>query len=61
MIIPIVIGATAGAVIGYFFHKFIGCRTRGCAIAGNRYLSIVYWAVLGGLAANIIGRLQINR
>lgn len=26
-------------------------------IAGNRYLSILYWAVLGGLAANIITKL----
>ncbi|MDW7760577.1 MAG: DUF6132 family protein [Acidobacteriota bacterium] len=55
--IPIVIGAAAGAVIGYFFHKFIGCRTGGCVIAGNRYLSILYWAIIGALAANILAKL----
>lgn len=55
--IPIVIGAAAGAVIGFFFHKFIGCRTGGCVIAGNRYLSILYWAVIGALAANILAKL----
>jgi len=37
--------------------KFIGCRQGTCVIAGNRYLSILYWAVLGGLAANIIAKL----
>lgn len=57
MILPIVIGAAAGAAFGFFFHKYIGCRTGGCAIAGNRYLSILYWAALGGLAASIIVKL----
>jgi len=57
MIVPISIGSAAGAVVGFFFHKFIGCRQRTCIIAGNRYLSILYWAVLGGLAANIIAKL----
>lgn len=57
MIVPIVIGAAAGAAVGFFFHKFIGCRTGACVIAGNRYLSILYWAVLGGLAANILAKL----
>ncbi|MFO7734420.1 MAG: DUF6132 family protein, partial [Candidatus Aminicenantes bacterium] len=57
MIVPVVIGAAAGAVVGFFFHKLIGCRQGTCVIAGNRYLSILYWAVLGGLAANIIAKL----
>lgn len=57
MIVPIAIGSAAGAVVGFFFHKFIGCGQRTCIIAGNRYLSILYWAVLGGLAANIIVKL----
>jgi len=56
MIFAIVIGAMAGAVIGFFFHKFVGCRAGTCVIAGNRYLSIAYWAVLGGLAGNIIAK-----
>jgi len=57
MIVPIIVGVAAGAVVGHFFHKYIGCRTGGCAIAGNRYLSIIYWALLGGLAANIVAKL----
>lgn len=57
MTVAIIFGAAAGAVVGFFFHKFVGCRTGTCVIAGNRYLSIAYWAVLGGLAANIIGQL----
>jgi len=57
MIVPIVLGVLVGAVVGFFFHRFVGCRTGTCPIAGNRYLSILYWAVLGGLAANIVSRL----
>lgn len=57
MVVPMIIGAAAGAVGGYFFHRHIGCRTGGCIIAGNRYLSIFYWAVIGALAANILANL----
>ena len=57
MLIPLLIGAAAGAVAGFYFHKVIGCRTGGCVIAGNRYLSILYWAIIGALAANILANL----
>jgi hypothetical protein len=53
MTVPVVIGAAVGAAVGFFFHRFVGCRSGTCPIASNRALSIVYWAVLGGLAANL--------
>lgn len=57
----IIIGAAAGALFGFLFYKFIGCRQASCRIAGNRWLSIVYWAVFGALAVNIIARLVHHR
>lgn len=46
------IGAVAlGAVLGYAFYKFVGCRTGACPITSNPWMSTLYGAVLGGLAA----------
>jgi len=51
----IMIGSGAGAVVGYLYYRFIGCRAGACMITQNPYLSVLYWALLGGLAANILG------
>lgn len=56
MFTVIFVGATLGAIIGFIFYKFIGCKQAACRIAGNRWLSILYWAVLGALVANIFFR-----
>jgi hypothetical protein len=50
----IVIGAVAGGIVGYLYYRFIGCRSGACIITGNPYISTIYWAVLGGLIANIL-------
>jgi hypothetical protein len=52
--VAIVIGAVAGAVIGYLYYRLIGCRSGACFITRNPYISTIYWAVLGGLIANIL-------
>ncbi|MEE9502556.1 MAG: DUF6132 family protein [Candidatus Aminicenantaceae bacterium] len=52
--IQIVIGAVFGGVIGFLFYRFVGCKSGTCMIASNPYLSTMYWAVLGGLLANIL-------
>ena len=54
MLIKIVIGAVIGGVFGFFFYKFVGCKTGTCMITGNPYISTIYWALLGGLVANIL-------
>jgi hypothetical protein len=36
-----------GAALGFAYHRFVGCRTGGCAITGNPYLSTLYGAVMG--------------
>ena len=43
----IVAGILFGAVLGYAWYYFIGCRTGSCPISGNPYISSAYGSVLG--------------
>ncbi|MFQ6109807.1 MAG: hypothetical protein ACE5L7_09690, partial [Candidatus Aminicenantales bacterium] len=52
--IKILIGFLAGALAGFLYYRFIGCRSGVCMITSNPYLSTLYWALLGGLMANIL-------
>lgn len=52
--VKIIIGVILGAVIGFLYYRFIGCRSGACMITSNPYISTIYWALLGGLIANII-------
>ena len=40
-----------GAVAGYLYYHFVGCRTGTCYITSNPWRSSLYGAVLGGLLA----------
>ena len=37
----------AGAVLGYAYYYFIGCRTGSCPITGSPYISTLYGALIG--------------
>ena len=37
----------AGAVLGYAYYYFIGCRTGTCPITGSPYISTLYGALIG--------------
>jgi hypothetical protein len=52
--IAIIIGVVAGGIVGFLYYRFIGCRSGACIITGNPYISTIYWAVLGGLVANLL-------
>jgi hypothetical protein len=52
--IAMVIGVVVGGIVGFLTYRFIGCRSGACIITGNPYISTIYWAVLGGLVANLI-------
>ncbi|HEY5377560.1 MAG TPA: DUF6132 family protein [Polyangiaceae bacterium] len=45
LIVSIVIGAAAG----FAYHRFVGCRSGGCVITGNPYVSTLYGAFMGYL------------
>ncbi|MDQ7798927.1 MAG: hypothetical protein RDU76_08315 [Candidatus Edwardsbacteria bacterium] len=48
-ILKIVLGAAGGGTVGFLYYKFIGCRTGACPMAANPWISILVWAVIGGL------------
>ncbi len=48
------IGGVLGGVVGFLFYRFVGCTGGSCKIAGNPYLSTIYWAFLGALLANLL-------
>lgn len=52
--IKILIGVFVGGIIGFLYYRFIGCKSGACIITRNPYISTIYWALLGGLIANIL-------
>ncbi len=48
----IILGAAAGAAMGFLYYRLIGCRSGACPIAGNPWISSTWWAVIGGLLAS---------
>ena len=52
----IVVGGIVGAVLGFLYYRFVGCRTGACPLTGNPYISTIYGAVLGMLISFSWGR-----
>ena len=38
-----------GAVLGYSYYRFVGCRTGTCPISSNPFISTIYGAFMGFL------------
>jgi hypothetical protein len=36
-----------GALTGFGYYHFVGCRTGSCPITGNPYISTLYGAMMG--------------
>ncbi len=41
------LSVVVGALAGYGWHRFVGCRTGTCPITANPYTSTLYGAVMG--------------
>lgn len=44
-----VIGAVVGGLLGFGWHKMVGCSTGACPITANPWISAFYGAVMGAL------------
>jgi len=51
MIMRLLIGVIAGAVLGLAYYKFVGCASGACPLTSNPWFSAGYGAVLGALLA----------
>lgn len=50
------LGATAGAIAGFLYWKYVGCLTGSCAITSSPVKSTLYFALLGSLLFGMFKR-----
>ncbi len=43
----LVVSVAAGAVLGWLYYRFVGCRSGACPITSNPWISTGYGALLG--------------
>jgi hypothetical protein len=51
MILRLIIGAAVGAVLGFSWHKLVGCSTGACPLTSNPVISTLYGMAVGALIA----------
>lgn len=52
-IIPLIF-TLVGAVAGFLYWKFIGCKTGSCPIKSNWYLMVLYGVLAGYLVGDLV-------
>ncbi len=45
-----------GGVLGFAYHKLVGCSSGACPITANPYISTLYGALIGLVAGGGLGR-----
>jgi hypothetical protein len=45
-----------GGIVGFAYHKIVGCRSGTCPITANPYISTLYGALMGFFAGGGLGR-----
>ena len=56
MLLHTVLYVVGGAVVGFGYHKIVGCRSGSCPITANPYISTLYGALVGFFAGGGLGR-----
>lgn len=46
-VMAIAVGVSAGGMLGYLWHRLVGCSTGACPIVRNPYSSVIWGAILG--------------
>jgi hypothetical protein len=49
MELRLLLSVLGGAVLGFGYHRLVGCRSGTCPITANPYVSTAYGALLGYL------------
>jgi hypothetical protein len=49
----LIIGIAAGALVGFLYYKFVGCRSGVCPITSNPYSSMIYGSLMGLLISRM--------
>ncbi len=45
----LVLSVLGGALLGFAYHRVVGCRSGACMITGNPYIATLYGAFMGYL------------
>ncbi|MBL8613283.1 MAG: hypothetical protein JNL38_38435 [Myxococcales bacterium] len=45
--LKVVLFVLGGALVGFVYHRVVGCRSGACLITANPYVSTAYGAVMG--------------
>ncbi len=61
MILQILIGAIAWAVLGFGWYKLVGCSTGTCPLTSNLFIWTFYGMVVGALIADSFIKPQPNK
>ncbi|MGD9780699.1 MAG: DUF6132 family protein [Kiritimatiellia bacterium] len=46
-----ILGAVAGATVGFLVYRFVGCKTGTCPITSNPWISAIFGGIIGFLLA----------
>ncbi len=56
-----IIGAVIGAIGGFAYYKFVGCKSGQCPITSSPYISTFYGSIIGGLVFDIFRKSDKNK
>jgi len=52
--LKLALGAILGAGLGFLYYKLVGCRSGACPLAGNPWISSLWWGIIGALMGSSI-------
>jgi uncharacterized membrane protein YeaQ/YmgE (transglycosylase-associated protein family) len=51
-ILKTILGAVAGAAVGFLIYRFVGCKTGTCPLTSNPWTAMVVWGIIGAIAGS---------
>jgi len=54
MSIKLVLFVLGGALVGFLYHRVVGCRSGACLITANPWTSTLYGAAMGFFASGML-------